>query len=79
MVPSLNKKDIQDRITSAMENSTGGSYLKTLRKKKNNGVSSAEIKMKQKLGRHMKSDIAPVDPLKRSMIESLGGKDVSKR
>lgn len=75
MVPSLNKKDIQDRITSAMENSTGGSYLKTLRKKKNNGESSAEIKMKQKLGKFMKSSIAPVDPT----IEPLGGKDVSKR
>ena len=64
MIPKLNRKDAQDRITAAIESSKGAEYLKAIRKKKTSGSTSAEIRMKQKLGKQMKSNIEPVDTVK---------------
>ena len=69
MVPKLGKSDIQERMTAALENSKGVTYMKSLRKKKLSGESSSEIKRKQKLGKQMKSNLEPVDTLKNTRMD----------
>lgn len=59
MIPKLNNNEIKDRVASAMEAASGASTIKILRKRKLNGESSAERKLKLRIGKLMKSKIQP--------------------
>lgn len=59
MIPKLNNNEIKDRVASAMEAASGASTIKILRKRNLNGESSAERKLKLRIGKLMKSKIQP--------------------
>ncbi len=59
MVPTLNKDDRRERIIQASKPKTIDNIL---RKRIMSGESSAERRIKMKLGKHMNSDVSAENP-----------------